>query len=313
MRKNIFKLVIIIAVTILILIGIMYLIDWNRIKKGKEVVFDTWGEKYAPVQNKDENEEKNSIKYSKYIDDIKLELDIPNEWKYEELLKNEGNDFFKYALKLYKNNKEKYAMLYFYNNQFGVCGTGRTTEKLILNNSQEAIIGYYDNSKVLQDISFSINKNIALVNNGLNYDDAEELLEIIKTVNITYNFIPDFEILFYDQDPTESYKVYTILDKSETDKYDYNIYGYNGIVNIKIDGNEYSLKEALLENKITMEEIIGKADKDEKDGKITAEMYKDGGSMEYYYDNYTIIKFATLSGNRDVYIGTKDLRLTDIP
>ena len=313
MRKNIFKVVIIIAVTLLILIGIMYLIDWNRMKKGKEVVFGTWGEKYAPVQNKDENEEKNSIKYSKYIDDIKLELDIPNEWKYEELLKNEGNDFFKYALKLYKNNKEKYAMLYFYNNQFGVCGTGRTTEKLILNNSQEAIIGYYDNSKVLQDISFSINKNIALVNNGLNYDDAEELLEIIKTVNITYNAIPDFEILFYAKNSTESYKVYTILDKSETDKYDYNIYGYNGIVNIKIDGNEYSLKEALLENKITMEEIIGKANKDEKDGKITAEMYKDGGSMEYYYDNYTIIKFATLSGNRDVYIGTKDLRLTDIP
>ncbi len=109
------------------------------------------GEKYAPVQNKDENEEKNSIKYSKYIDDIKLELDIPNEWKYEELLKNEGNDFFKYALKLYKKTiKKKYAMLYFYNNQFGVCGTGRITEKLILNNGQEAIIGYYDNSEVLK-------------------------------------------------------------------------------------------------------------------------------------------------------------------
>lgn len=183
MRKTIFKVVIIIAVTLLILIGIMYLIDWNRMKKGKEVVFCTWGEK----------------------------------------------------------------------------------------------------------------------------------LETIKTVNITYNSIPDFEILFYAKDSTESYKVYTILDKSETDKYDYNIYGYNGIVNIKIDGNEYSLKEALLENKITMEEIIGKANKDEKDGKITAEMYKDGGSMEYYYDNYTIIKFATLSGNRDVYIGTKGLRLTDIP
>ena len=158
----------------------------------------------------------------------------------------------------------------------------------------------------MQDISFSINKNIALVN-------AEELLEIIKTVNINYNAIPDFEILFYAKDSTDSYKVYKILDNSETDKYDYNIYGYNGIVNIKIDGNEYSLKEALLENKITMEEIIGKENKDEKDGKITAKMYKDGGSMEYYYDNYTIIKFATLSGNRDVYIGTKDLRLTDIP
>ena len=156
-------------------------------------------------------------------------------------------------------------------------------------------------------------KDYKIINELVNYDDAEELLEIIKTVNITYNSIPDFEILFYAKDSTESYKVYTILDKSETDKYDYNIYGYNGIVNIKIDGNEYSLKEALLENKITMEEIIGKANKDEKDRKITAKMYKDGGSMEYYYDNYTIIKFATLSGNRDVYIGTKDLRLTDIP
>lgn len=313
MRKNIFKVVIIIAVTLLILIGIMYLIDWNRMKKGKEVVFSTWGEKYAQLQNKDENEEKNSIKYSKYIDDIKLELDIPNEWKYKELPQNEGNDFFKYALKLYKNNNEQYAMLYFYNSQFGVCGTGRTTEKLILNNSQEAIIGYYDNSKVLQDISFNINKNIALVNNGLNYDNTEELLEIIKTINITYNSIPDFEILFYDKNPIESYKVYTILDKSETDKYDYNIYGYDGIVNIKIDGKEYYLKEALLENKITMEEIIEKASKDEKDGKITAEMYKDGGSTEYHYDNYTIIKFATLSGNGDVYIGTKNLKLTEIP
>ena len=58
MRKNIFKVVIIIAVTLLILIGIMYLIDWNRMKKGKEVVFGTWGEKYSPVQNIDENEEK---------------------------------------------------------------------------------------------------------------------------------------------------------------------------------------------------------------------------------------------------------------
>ena len=133
----------------------------------------------------DKNENNNSIKYSKYIDDIKLELDIPNEWKYEEISKNENDNFFKYALKLYRSNKEQYAMLYFYNSQFGVCGTGRTTEKLILNNNQEASIGYYDNSKVFQDISFSINKNIALVNNGLTYDEAEELLEIIKTINIT--------------------------------------------------------------------------------------------------------------------------------
>ena len=84
-RKNIFKVVIIIAVILLILIEIMYLIDWNRMKKGEKVVFCTWGERYAPVQDINENYKKDSKKYSKYIEDIELELDIPNEWKYEEL------------------------------------------------------------------------------------------------------------------------------------------------------------------------------------------------------------------------------------
>lgn len=118
----------------------------------------------------------------------------------------------------------------------------------------------------------------------------------------------DFEILFYDKHPMADNKIYTILDKSETDKYDYSIYGYDGSVNIRIDGKDYSLKEALLENRITMEEIIVKANKDFPD----AVSYDDGGSIEYHYDNYTIIKCHTLDGNRDVYIGTKDLKLNDV-
>lgn len=310
MKKNIFKIIIGIIVILAIILGSMYLIDLNKMKNGEEVVFSTWGAKYAPVKKEQQNE--NYQKYSKTINNVKFELNIPNEWKYKE--ETIDNDTYEYALKLYKNSEEQYAMIYYYKNQFGVCGTGRTSKTITLNNGNEAIIGYYDGNKNWSDISFfSINKNIAVVNNGLAYDEAEELLEIIKTVNITYNSILDFEIIFYDNDPIESYKIYTILDKSETDIYDYNVYGYDGIVNIKIDGNEYSLKEALLENKITMEEIIEKAIKDEKEGKITSEMYKDGGSMEYHYDNYTIIKFATLSGNRDVYIGNKNLKLTDIP
>ena len=67
-----------------------------------------------------------------------------------------------------------------------------------------------------------------------------------------------------------------------------------------------------LSHKITMNEIIEKANQDEKDGKVKTEMYKDGGSKEYHYENYTIIKCHTLDGNRDVYIGTKDLKLSDV-
>ena len=119
----------------------------------------------------------------------------------------------------------------------------------------------------------------------------------------------NFEILFKVRQPIDSYnKIYAILDKSETKKYNYTIYAYDGSVNIRIGGKEYSLREALLENRITMEEIIQKANKDLPN----AASYDDGGSKEYHYENYTIIKCNTLNGNRDVYIGTKDMTLNDV-
>ena len=83
-------------------------------------------------------------KYSKIIDDSCLELSILSDWKYEELQKDLDNKFYKFALKLYKSSEDKYAVLYFYNNPFGVCGTGRETEEIVLNNGEIAIIGYYD-------------------------------------------------------------------------------------------------------------------------------------------------------------------------
>lgn len=134
----------------------------------------------------------------------------------------------------------------------------------------------------------------------------------VKATKIELKSAENFEILFYDKQPQSDIKVQKIVNKNETDKYDYDVYMYDGRGNIRIDGKDYSLKEALLENKITMEEIIAKANQDEKDGKIKVVMYKDGGSIEYHYENYTIIKCHTLDGNRDVYIGTKDLKLTDV-
>ena len=134
-----------------------------------------------------------------------------------------------------------------------------------------------------------------------------------SSVDLQAKSVEDFEILFQEGQSVNGYnKVYAILDKSETNKYDYTIYAYDGSVNIRIDGKDYSLKEALLENKITMEEIISKANQDGKDGKIKADMYKDGGSMIYQYSNYTIIKCHTLDGNRDVYIGTNDMTINDL-
>lgn len=131
----------------------------------------------------------------------------------------------------------------------------------------------------------------------------------VDVVNIEVKSAETFEIRFYDKHPESDNKINEILDKS---KYGYNIYTYDGSANILINGEEISLKDALLNNKITIDEIIAKAEKDLKDKKISGDTYKDGGSKIYKYDNYTIIKCHTLEGNRDVYIGTRDMTLNDI-
>lgn len=99
-----------------------------------------------------------------------------------------------------------------------------------------------------------------------------------------------------------------IVDKKTSKQYDYNVYVWNGDVKITIENKTYTLEEALDNDSITVEEIIAKAEKDIKKPLV----YRDGGSKEYHYDDYTIIKLNTLDGNKDVYIGNKKLSVNDV-
>ena len=184
------KIIIGILIILIIVIGIVvaYKVIENSVTNRADFNFIVENISSSPVETVDS--QKNGKNYYREIDNIKLELNIPNNWNYEEIPQNEENDFYKYALKLYKNNENQYAMLYFYNNPFGVCGTGRTSKNIILNNGKEAIIGYYDENKNWTDISFyNINKNIAVMNYGLVNEDADEAIQFIKTINITENNI----------------------------------------------------------------------------------------------------------------------------
>ncbi len=197
MRKSVIKIVLVVVAILIVAIGTMYLVDLDRMKKGEEVVFSTWGAKYSPPIKINQNEKNNNNdnnsnnvkqeyqKYTKIVDNIRLEINIPNDWKYEEIARDEDNDFYKYALKFYKTNEEEYAILYFYHDLFGVCGTERTSENITLDNGENAIIGYYDGNENWSDISFySLNQNIAVLNYGLIDSEAKEVIEFIKTINI---------------------------------------------------------------------------------------------------------------------------------
>jgi len=90
--------------------------------------------------------------------------------------------------------------------------------------------------------------------------------------------------------------------------YSYTIY-YYGIekATIKINNEKLDLADSLAENKITIDKIIEDLKKYDELNDGGTEIYKDGGTKKYLTDNYTIIKCNTLEGNKDIYIGNKDM------
>lgn len=132
----------------------------------------------------------------------------------------------------------------------------------------------------------------------------------VKAVKIEIKSADKFELKIGKNTVNE--KIKKIIDADKTELFDYNVYEYNCDINIDVDGEEMSLKEALLKYPNLANEIIAQANYDLSKEKIKGDMYKDGGSMIYYYNDYTIIKMHTIGGNRDIYIGTTDMTMQDI-
>jgi len=130
----------------------------------------------------------------------------------------------------------------------------------------------------------------------------------INTDNILTEGYEDFELTIKTADNIEKVK---ILNNQELYKNNsnYNLY-YYGLdeVNIRVDNKTMPLEEALRSGKITLDGLIIRANKDFPNA-IT---YRDGGSVEYHYKDYTIIKLHKLDGNRDVYIGKTDITINDL-
>lgn len=134
----------------------------------------------------------------------------------------------------------------------------------------------------------------------------------INTDEILIDGYEDFEISVKKSDNIAKTK---ILNNKELYKNnsDFNLY-YYGLdkVNIFVDNKNMSLEEALRTGKMTINGILKKANKDVSDGIVKSETYKEGGSTEWYYDEYTIIKYHSLDGNRDVIIGIPEMRLNNL-
>lgn len=111
-----------------------------------------------------------------------------------------------------------------------------------------------------------------------------------------------------NSEKTEKRKILNNIELYKNNSnYDLYYYGLDE-VNVEVDNEIISLEEALKAGKLTIDGIIAKANKDN----VKSDIYKDGGSMIYWYDDYTIIKCHFTNGNRDVYIGSKDMTMNKI-
>lgn len=94
---------------------------------------------------------------------------------------------------------------------------------------------------------------------------------------------------------------------NQFDNTDFEVYTLGGDVTITIEQDMvYSLEDALNQKIITVNSILEQAKLDEEYGICETAFYKDGGSTEYRYKDYTILKFNTLDGNKDLIIGMSD-------
>lgn len=92
--------------------------------------------------------------------------------------------------------------------------------------------------------------------------------------------------------------------KKVLDGEEFDVYEFGGHVTITVDGDYvHTLEDALKENIITVDDILNQAKMDLKYGICEEGYYSDGGSTEYYYPEYTILKYDTLDGNKDLVIG----------
>ncbi len=155
------------------------------------------------------------------------------------------------------------------------------------------------------DYLYGVGRKVVIFYNGF---IMESYPAQIETDNISIDGYEDFKIEVKPSNKIETKKILNNKDLS-ADNQDYNLYFYGlDEVNVIVDNKTMSLEDALKSGKMTIQGIIQKANKDFPN----ATSYDDGGSVEYHYEDYSIIKVHKLDGNRDVYIGVPSMKLNDL-
>lgn len=124
------------------------------------------------------------------------------------------------------------------------------------------------------------------------------------------NYTNKFE-LNYHQRKDKGLK--TVIDHNTNTDYEYSVHTLGGDVDFTIENDMvYTFEKALEEKIITVEDILNQAKMDAEYGICYRGDYSDGGSTEFMYEDYTILKYSTLDGLEDLVIGYKGQIINEV-
>lgn len=324
MKKKTIFIILIVLVLILIFVLSMYFIDMNRMKDNKPVVFSTWGYQYTPPEITSENS--NDLKVDSNIVVIK-NGNINNETLIENFLNKASID----------SAEEQTLIIREY-----------TSEDEYIEKKIKFVPGTYSEN-VQEDGTMTLNTEdlenlyghfVYTVNNDestsrkFNYKywlkrNAEDGIVNLRFETSPYAFIEvaEFPIicsyslessnytnkfeLNYHQRKDKGLK--TIIDHNTNTDYEYSIHTLGGDVDFTIDNDMvYTFEKALEEKVLTVDDILNQAKIDAEYGICYRGDYSDGGSTEFMYEDYTILKYSTLNGLEDLVIGYKGQIINEV-
>ena len=250
-----------------VVFGTLYAVDHQRMKNNEPVVFSTWGKQYVPPVN--DYPIRNGVNPNEEQSFVGKVIEETTTYMIVEPEKDEYE----------RTVAEKIKIEYGTDHLDYLYGTGRL------------VVIYYKG-----DIN-----------------TADGNMTSIKSDDISTEGFREWEMKVVPSNEPNNKKIMEKTQPHDSDTTShwykqYNLY-YHGLedVIITVDGEQHSLAHALKRGKITMSAILAKANRDVADGVIQDLRYEDGGSAVFKYPDYTIVKYHTLDGNDDMYIGTPDI------
>ena len=282
-------------------------------------------------KNKDEEEYDKIISSRRKLENLPADYNITEALKDKSILVNSGKIYnYKEIEKFITafNNKKKYSI-----RVVNYTKEGKALIADLYTNGNGKIEGYFDSKRDIRYSSYENNKIVKKVFDNIEKEEQEENTIIVlkgenidelyllrynnKAIPVEYN--SEYTLNITRKEDDSNIKRELITDKNFEQKHGYNVY-YYVIEEVKVlqNGKEVDLKEAISKDNAIIEKIVLKAEKDTGLGIVkNYGMYKDGGTEEYEYDDYNIIKSNRLAGensrNRDVYITRSDLKYYKIP